>query len=239
MEIVTLFYYKKWMICLTPINWSIMKLFFLFIIILNLFSCGDDGPNCPGDMVLPVNINPYKEVYEIGDTIIVTSRFHKLIYDLKTEKLFDASKYNFSPKIEFHSLDSANGPYEGSQIEKYTDYLNQDISTLKYFYIEKSTAIAGEYEVRNDSIYFKVKLKLKKTGNFWIRISSLSTGDSHLQNNYKFNCRGRYINFELESPKENNIGLMQKFRSIYPNDYYLSDSIHRFYNHAGYCFEVR
>ena len=210
----------------------------LFFVIL-FFSCGDDGPNCPGDMTLPVSIYPYKPYYNIGDTITISSKFHKLLYDQKTEKYYDASDYKFSPNIDFESIDSMYGPFEGSQIKKFTNFIKSNNVNINYLYVKGESSLVGEYSLLNDSIEIEVKLVLQKVGNFWIKISSLSSGDSHLQNNYQFNCRGRLIFFNLESPKENNIYLMEKYRSIYPNDYYLSDSINRFYNHAGYCFEVR
>ena len=210
----------------------------LFFVIL-FFSCGDDGPNCPGDMTLPVSIYPYKPYYNIGDTITISSKFHKLLYDQKTEKYYDASDYKFSPNIGFESIDSMYGPFEGSQIKKFTNFIKSNNVNINYLYVKGESSLVGEYSLLNDSIEIEVKLVLQKVGNFWIKISSLSSGDSHLQNNYQFNCRGRLIFFNLESPKENNIYLMEKYRSIYPNDYYLSDSINRFYNHAGYCFEVR
>ena len=211
----------------------------LFILILSFSSCIFDGPNCPGDMTLPVSINPYKPYYNIGDTITISSKFHKLLYDQKTEKYYDASGYRFSPIIELSSLDSMYGTFEGSQIQKFTYFIMCDSLGLDYIYTNNKSALAGEYSLIKDSIEIEVKLVLQKVGNFWIKISSLSSGDSHLQNNYMFNCRGRLIFFNLESPKENNIHLMEKYRSIYPNEYYLSDSINRFYNHAGYCFQVR
>jgi len=216
-----------------------MKLLLTLIALILITACGDDGPNCPGDLNLPIEIAPYKNFYNIGDTIIVKSKFNKLIYDNKTDKFYDASDYKFSPNIELLAIDSAYAPYAGSQIDKFTDYLKLDSSDMNYVYVNNKTSIAGEYNIRNDSINFSIKLKFLKKGNFWIKISSLSSGDSRLQNNYQFNCRGRKIIFHLESPKDNNIQHMQKFRTTYPNDYYLEDSINRFYNHAGYCLEVR
>lgn len=209
------------------------------MVLLNVISCGDDGPNCPGNISLPLWVSPYKPYYSIGDTIIISSRFHKLIYDSKTEKYYDASTYKFSPTVSIEYIDSANIPFKGSQIENIADYMKEDNSGMNYLRVENRSSIAGEYGLRQDTINFSIRLRLKVPGAFWISTSSLSSGDSHLQNNFYFGCRGRQITFYLMSPKESNIYLMQNLRSIYPNDYILSDSIHRFYNRAGYCFEVR
>ena len=210
----------------------------LFFVIL-FFSCGDDGPNCPGDIKLPVTISPYKLHYNIGDTITISSKFHKLLYDQKTEKFYDASKYNIGPLVSLISLDNTETNLLGSQVIQNSKFIKLDSSKMYLSYSGKENAITGEYDILHDSLMFKIILILNKNGNFWFKTESLTSGDSHLQNNYQFNCRGRLIFFNLESPKENNIFLMEKYRSIYPNDYYLSDSINRFYNYAGYCFEVR
>lgn len=215
-----------------------MKSLFVLILIINLLSCGDDGPNCPGDIVLPISILPKATIYNIGDTITVFSKIYKLIYDQKTEKLYDASSYRFAPIISFYDLDSSI-EYNGSQMALYCDYIMKDSSKMYIISSERESAIVGEYSLENDSLYFIINLKLKKKGYYWLHFESLSSGDSHLQNNYKFNCRGREITFNLEFSGDGNIELMQKFRSRKPNDFFLADSISRFYNHAGYCFEVR
>lgn len=235
MEIVTLFYYKKWMICLTPINWSIMKLFFLFIIILNLFSCGDDGRNCPGDIKLPIEIVPYNLFYSVGDTITLTSKFHKLIHDNKTDNFYDASFYRFSPYVQLFALDSSVEYNSYSRIKELANYfINSEGNKFNVSLGE----LVGEYRLIGDTLDINIKLIFLRKGFMMLRFGSLSSGDSQLQNNYQFNCRGRDINFSLES-SNNNIEILQKFRSNERNSWILSDSINRFYNHAGYCFEVR
>lgn len=216
-----------------------MKFLIVFFLIINIISCGDDGPNCPGDMSLSIEISPYKPYYNIGDTITISSKFYKLIYDKKTDKFYNASTYNFAPIISLTSLDNAETNRLGSQVVQYSDFIKNKDSNMNIIYAGVENAIAGDYRVESDSLNFQINLKLNKAGYFRLEIESLSTGDGHLQNNYHFGCRGRQITFYLMSPKESNIHLMQNLRSIYPNDYILSDSIHRFYNRAGYCFEVR
>ena len=218
---------------------NIMNSFVKFIFIFLLISCGDDGPNCPGDMFLPVEISPYKPYYNVGDTITFSSIIHKLIYDKKTDKFYDASNYSFGPIISVFSLDSINRYGFKSQVNLYCDFIRQDDFRMFVDTLENKTFIGGDYLLEKDSLGILFKLKLEKSGFYWISTDSWTTGDSYLQNNHRFNCRGRYITFYLQSPKENNIQFMQKFRNIYPNDYYLSDSISKFYNRAGYCFEVR
>ena len=213
----------------------------LFILILSFSSCIFDGPNCPGDMTLPVSINPYKPYYNIGDTITISSKFHKLLYDQKTEKFYDASKYTFTPIIKLQALDSANVPYRGSQIAVFSEFIPDDslkFSILLYNNPEKSSVILGEFCLVGDSIKLEIKLKLLEKGNYWLFIGSLTSGNSKLQGNYMDNCRGREILFNLLSP-DNNIELMRKYRFIDPNYSVLSDSITKFYNRASYCFEVR
>lgn len=216
-----------------------MNSFIKFILIFLLISCGDDGPNCPGDMFLPVEISPYKPYYNIGDTITFSSVIYKLIYDKKTDKFYDASNYNFGPIISVLSLDSTNKYGFKSQVNFYCDFIRQVDSKMSLDTLLNATEISGDYLLEKDSLIILFKLKLEKSGFYWISTVSWTTWDSYLQNNHRFNCRGRYIDFYLQSPKENNIQFMQKFRNIYPNDRYLIDSISRFYNRAGYCFEVR
>jgi hypothetical protein len=216
-----------------------MKQIITLIVIISFCSCGDDGPNCPGDICIPVEISPYKSYYNIGDTITFLSIFNKLIYDAKTDKFYNASKYNFGPIISVFCLDSIKKYGYMSQVNLFCDFIKQVDSKMYVDSLENRTIIVGDYLLEEDSLGIVFKLKLVKSGFYWISTESYTTGDGHLQNNYQFNCRGRYINFYLKSPMENNIQFMQKFRNIYPNDYYLSDSINRFFHHAGYCFEVR
>lgn len=214
-------------------------LFKIFIIGFMIFSCGDDGSNCPGEIVLPISICPHRSYYNIGDTILITSKFNKLIFDKKTDRFYDASNFNFGPLASFYSLDNAETNLLGSQVMKYCNLINMENIKMNIINTGNQNAISVNYNLADDSIYFQIKLEVKKIGYFWLKFESLTSGDSHLQNNHQFNCRGREIKFNLETPIENNIEIMQKFRPIYPNDYFLSDSINRFYNYAGYCFEVR
>ncbi|MEO6189506.1 MAG: hypothetical protein ABIO44_03150 [Saprospiraceae bacterium] len=216
-----------------------MKLFKTIITILFLYSCGDDGPRCPGDIILPITIDEYKSIYAIGDTITISSKFYKLIYDKKTDKMYDASKYSILPIINFFKLDTTYEYSTDSYINKYCIFIKQKGSNLNAESSRKGSAIIGEYSLENDSLNFVCKLKLVQEGYFWIKIQSLTSGDSHLQNNYQFNCRGREINFKLESPNIDNIDLMKLLRNKGSNTFILSDSIQWFYNYAGYCLEVR
>ncbi|MBK8153929.1 MAG: hypothetical protein IPK61_13420 [Saprospiraceae bacterium] len=100
-------------------------------------------------------------------------------------------------------------------------------------------ALFGEYRLFMDTLSINVKLILIKKGFRMLRFGSLSTGDGHLQNNYDFNCNGREITSRISEPNKNNIQLLQNFRTNKRNNWILSDSINRFYNRAGYCFEVR
>ena len=208
----------------------------LFILILSFSSCIFDGPNCPGDMTLPVSINPYKPYYNIGDTITISSKFHKLLYDQKTEKFYDASGYKFSPFVQLFAVDSSTEYNSYSRINELALYYNSFGDSI---FKESLGELVGEYRLLGDTLNVNIKIICIKKGYMMFRIGSLSSGDGHLQNNYQFNCRGREINFHLKFPENNNIQLLQKFRSNERNNWILSDSVNRFYNYAGYCFEVR
>lgn len=216
-----------------------MKVLIAFLLIVNLISCGDDGPNCPGDITLPVEISPYKLFYNIGDTISVSSKFYKLIYDKKTDKYYNASKYKFSPLISIYTLDNDSTNKMGSQLLTYCNFIKTNNSNMGISMNSQETLISGEYAINTDSIQFDFKLVLIRPGFYWIWNESLTSGDGHLQNNYQFNCRGREIYFDLIFPIENNIELMQKFRNLDPNKRILLDSVNYFYKKAGFCFEVR
>ncbi len=216
-----------------------MKVIIAFFLILNLVSCGDDGPECPGDMNVPVEISPYKFYYNIGDTITVTSKFYKLIYDQKTDKYYDASNYKFSPLISIYTLDNDSTNKLGSQVLTYCNFIKISNSNLIISKNSQESLISGEYAFNSDSLQFAFKLVFIRPGFYWIWTESLSSGDGHLQNNYQFNCRGREIYFKLFIPVDNNMQLMQKFRNLDPNKRILSDSVNYFYRKGGYCFEVR
>jgi len=216
-----------------------MKSLIAVILIGFLFSCGDDGPNCPGDINLPVEITPFKLFYKIGDTIKISSKFYKLVYDYKTDEFYDATNYKFTPIIYMNTLDSAEEYNWKSKINEICTFVNNSHYNMNIEFSNDQGAVVGEYILFKDSLEFEVELILKTNGYFSFRVGSLSSGDGHLQNNYIFNCRGRKIIFNLVYPVGNNFQLLQKFRTKERNEWILSDSINRFYNHAGYCFEVR
>ncbi|MBK8153928.1 MAG: hypothetical protein IPK61_13415 [Saprospiraceae bacterium] len=130
----------------------------LFFVIL-FFSCGDDGPNCPGDITLPVSINPYKPYYNVGDTISISSKFHKLLYDQKTEKYYDASGYRFSPYIELFTIDSSSEYNSYSKINELAIYHIPENNSI--FEIALG-ALFGEYRLFMDTLSINVKLILIK-----------------------------------------------------------------------------
>jgi len=217
-----------------------MKLLLNLIALILITACGDDGSNCPGDIELPISIKNYKTSYLVGDTIIITSKFYKYIYDKKTDKNYDATNYKFYPIIYLYDLNQLDDTSFYSKVHEFCTFIEQEKFDMKLDVIQdgKNGAISGEYILSNDSLEFEAKLIFNQSGFFIIRIGSLSSGDGHLQNNYQFKCRGRTINFSLTSPS-NNIQLLQNFRSNKINDWILTDSINNFYKHAGYCFEVR
>lgn len=215
-----------------------MQQFIKIIIIIILSSCGDDGPNCPGDMILPIEISPYKFFYTIGDTITISSKFHKLIFDKKTDKFNDASLIRFSPFISLSQIDSSFID-NYSRIKDFCEILEKTSDNFKTIQLSKESVLVGEYILNKDSLFFIASLKLKAKGFFWINLQSLSSGDSYSQGNHQFNCRGRIIEFNLSFPSVNNIQFFNIFNSDETNRRIIMDSSSVFLNHAGYCFEVR
>ncbi|MFN8279146.1 MAG: hypothetical protein U0V49_02580 [Saprospiraceae bacterium] len=216
-----------------------MRYFPLSIILVLLYSCGDDGPNCPGDISLPVEISPFKPYYSIGDTVTISSKFYALIYDQKTEKFYNSINYRFTPIIYLNTIDSSDEYNWKSKVHELSTFIQQSNEGMNLIVSAEQGVITGEYNLAKDSLYLSVQLILKSAGLMSLRIGSLTSGDSHLQNNYHFGCRGREITFCLKSPAEDNIKLLQQHRSNERNNWILADSIGRFKQYAGYCFEVK
>lgn len=217
-----------------------MKLLIKTIVLIIISSsCGDDGPKCPEEHLLPISISPSNDFYHIEDTIHISSVVYKKLYDNKTDLYYDASSYKLSPYLSIYSLNDQSKNLKGSQVNDYVKFVENSNENFKVINNLNESFVSGEYILMNDSLRFEIKLVLKEKGFYWFWFESLTSGDGHLQNNYQFNCRGRKINFILNGPEDGKIYLMQRFRSLKPNEQILSDSVNYFIKKAGYCFEVR
>ena len=92
--------------------------FIILIFGLIIFSSGDDGSNCPGDITLPLKISPDLSYFKKGDTILISSKINNLIFDKKTDKSYDASNYKFTPFIQLCTIDSPREYNEKSKINE-------------------------------------------------------------------------------------------------------------------------
>ena len=85
------------------------------------FSCPYIPNDCEivGDyeFVLPATLTPAKDTFQIGDTINVVSRFSDSLYERKTDQVYQAEDFKWSPLTYIYRLDTINGQSDFSRFD--------------------------------------------------------------------------------------------------------------------------
>ena len=95
------------------------KIFFTTYIGFFCFSsCKKD--ECPSLFEIPIEISPKKLEYHIGDTITLTSKFYKMVYENVTKKTYIMGEIRWKPVCAIHRIDSIlayGSPLFGTNID--------------------------------------------------------------------------------------------------------------------------
>lgn len=214
------------------------KLIFLSILLSSLWiqSC-EKEENCPQQFQILATTTPYQETYQVGDTIKVVSKFHKLVYDKHTEKRFDMEDINWMPGLGILRLDRDSSA-SGYVTNKYFDFAPNETNNLRwYVYSDGSSQIDGDYHFAKDSFSLQIKLIAKATGSFYLLYGSFLY-QSH--QDFPGKCKRYFFDVytTINEGRDGNIHLLEESPNPHFNDWVLQKPQERFHNAGGFCFRV-
>src|SRR3989337_1861833 len=125
-------------------------LIFIFFIITFIASCGSN--KCPRYFYVPGQLDPAKTEYKVGDTITVTSTFHRELIGYTNEHedlgFFDLGNVKFKPVTFIYAIDQDSSE-EFSVLSESFDFIeNASFDFAEILYSEGS-ALIGEYNFDN------------------------------------------------------------------------------------------
>ncbi len=128
--------------------------------------CANGGS--PYSFNVTSEFSPQREVYNVGDTIIIISKFPKILYDNITNQLIDYSNnLGLKGTAGISYIDSIN-----HQILRWSDSF-PIINVKGTTSINTTKAILTTYEESTNDFRFECKIILRKRGNYQITIEDL------------------------------------------------------------------
>lgn len=189
-------------------------------------SCDKNGSN-PCTRITPYNFNvtsefsPQKEIYNIGDTILLKSSFPKiLINSISNQQVDYGNSIGVVGNIGIGLIDSVNNKFEVG-----TDYFNF-VTTLGDITFGLNKVVNVLFKETNTLYVLELKIITKKSGNYIFGVSDL--GSQGIKNK---NCTN--ANFSMLVSNTN------KFLHILTNANIPGVSLDPQRIATSYCFRVR
>jgi len=220
-----------------------MKLITILVIftIITLISCiKEEKTNCPTSFELPAQVIPYKNLYHIGDTIILVSKFSKYVYEVNTKKTYNMENITWPAGFRTFRIDSSNN-FDDALQSKINDYFSiNDCSDLNFSLFSFSNggdALSMTYKFKTDSFNLSLEISPKREGLFIITFGGgLDNSEQKFEgkcNNVSFNAYGT-----LNKGKDNNIDLLGESPMEHCNTWILQKPDERFYKKRYFVLKV-
>lgn len=218
-----------------------MKYLILITAIISLSSsCVKDPSKCPDKFIIPAEIIPYSDTYEIGDTILMISSFDKFVFDQQTNKKYNMENISWNPILGIHKLDTNIVDPNNIQtvMHNYVNFIPDEKYNLHFFYFSSGgSSLFGKYEFLNDTFTMEIKIIPKLKGTFFLKF-----GSGLVMSDQEFEGKCRHIGFDvytdMNGDKDNNIDLLRESPNPHYNDWLLQKPEQRFDRGGGYCFRV-
>jgi len=215
-----------------------MKGIIILSVIILLSSC---GRNCsvPGSYVfeIPIILSPAQEIYQIGDTITITSFFSDEVYERRTKTHYNLIDFEFYPKMQMREI-SDTIANEAALLD-FEVLISSEYDFQQYTYGSGSVNYRGEYKYENGNYDLSYKIIPKNEGLFYFSfILSLATIDEYQDFEGKCSGEGSSARAELNDSADNNIHLLNESLDPFYNEWRLADPDGRFHRYASYCFRV-
>lgn len=219
-----------------------MKQFVIILIYLLTFSACRKSETCPLYFELPLQVTPEQSIYNVGDTIIFTSTFHKVLpaYNssrkIVEDRTFDMEGIFWSPSVLIRKIDSLIEDFTSSVIPQNFEFItNEDFD----FQISAGGILRGEYAFDKDTFNLQYQIICKTPGTYFLSQGSYvprrngqdfpgrCNNGTSLEVWYKINeGNDNNIDFILESP-------IEEWHSLATRD-----PLNAFHRAGGYCFKV-
>jgi len=211
------------------------------IIILMIAGCTNQE-DCPRYVQVPAFITPKSIEYHIGDTITITSKFHKDVQTFNSEfkeiDLTDMSDLEWQPTTIISRIDTI-GQSQITAVDKYF-YFVENAEYNYHLFIESQdfSALDGSYNFHNDSFDLQIQLVPKKIGTYLL----LQQCGANVLGKQRFpgRCPGENVDawVKMNNGDSNNIQLLLQSPDSFWNTTFLYNPKANFYEDGGYCFKV-
>lgn len=219
----------------------ISRLIFLILISYMINGCINQE-DCPRYAKISANLFPKKMDFHIGDTITISSKFHKevLVFNSEQKEIgtLDLSAINWMPSTSIFRIDTI-GQGGVTTIHKYFFFIDDARYDYNLFIeSENFSALDGDYNFRNDSFDLEIRIITKRPGTFFLT-QEAGTG---FQSEQKFPNKCPGINIEswvnMNNGEDNNVQLLQSSPDSFWSSQILNNPQENFFNNGGYCFRV-
>jgi hypothetical protein len=209
----------------------------LFLLLLPILFQNCAPKECPYWFQIPASVSPYEEEYHIGDTITITSKFHKDVFELNTEEYYNMEGIIWYPGISIINLISTNQeiiPDFSSNFDFVAD------STYNLYIRDLSSGsnyLFADYVFKNDTFELVIKIIPKTSGTFLLNFGNSNDDD---QQDYPGKCRrtGFEAKTLMNEGLDNNIELLKLSTFEKYNTWVFEREQVRFYDSGGFCFKV-
>lgn len=192
--------------------------------------------NCPSKFQLPASITPYSEVYNVGDTIKIASKFSKDVLEINLDRTYDMGGVSWHPGSRVHKIDTSVAQED---TKEYFEFIENPTYNYECFIFSSSnsTVLIGEFNFQNDTFDLQVELIAKIPGLYHLVHTSTLVNDDQ-----DFPGKCRQVGIEgytlMNEGMDNNIHLLEESPDSHYNTWILQKPDMRFHREGGYCFRV-
>jgi len=183
-------------------------------------------------------VTPYSETYNVGDTITISSKFHKEVYDKNTQEYYDVTGVEWGMGTGIHRIDTMLNIQYYTQ-EYFSFAADSDYDYSWSYFSSGASYLAGEFNFQNDSFDLEIKLIAMHPGIFHMVHTSTLVD---INNDQDFEGKCRLTGFEghtkMNEGRDNNIHLMAESPEPHYREWILEKPEERFHKEGGYCFRV-
>lgn len=213
--------------------------FVLITIILLAGSClRKECRDIPGgyQFVIPVELSPALDTFQVGDTISIRSSFSNQVYEVNTARTYELDNFKFDPNIAAVKIDTVNAD-EGA-IRLFT-VAESNVELEFREYSTGASVYIGEYAYNNEIYNLELQIVPEQEGLFVLFINSLILDG---RQPFPGKCSGldgyRPVMRINDNVTDNNIDLLSESPDPHYNDWILQRPQERFFDAGGYCFYV-
>lgn len=168
----------------------IKRVVLFFGILLTLSSCIKKKCDIPQGFYtfeIPATLSPAKDIYKIGDTISIVSRFpqHE-VYERKTDRTYDLTNYKFNPTVDIWQV--SNVEIDKTILDDFEVIIDTSIYDFKKFVFSDGTVIYEEnYSNKNGEYILEYKFIPTRTGLYMFGQSNF-TSNSRKHQSFPGKC---------------------------------------------------